>query len=386
MSDRPIRILRIIARMNVGGPAWQATVLTRGLDSNGFETRLLCGEVEPNEADYLNLLDSKLEVRRIETLGRSVRPLDDLRALMSIRREIKLFRPDVVHTHAAKAGALGRIAAITTGVQVRVHTFHGHLLTGYFSARITRLIRLVEALLARATTKLVAVGEQVRDDLVAAGIGDLAKFAVIPPGVNQPTLPAQKAARDELGLSSEAQVVLFVGRLTGVKRPDRLIEAFAMVKDRIPGAVLLIAGEGDQYDLTRSAAVDLGESVLFLGWRPDVTILYAAADLTLITSDNEGMPVTLMEAAAAGLPAVTTAVGSAHEVVVDGETGLVVEPTATAVADAVVQLLNDQPLRSHMGQAASRRARDLFSTERLVADHESLYRNLVSTVKQTQRE
>lgn len=386
MSDRPIRILRIIARMNVGGPAWQATALTRGLDSNGFETRLLCGEVEHNEADYLDLHDSKLEVRRIETLGRSVRPLDDLRALMSIRREIKLFRPDVVHSHAAKAGVLGRIAAITTGVQVRVHTYHGHLLTGYFSARITRLIRLVEALLARATTKLVAVGEQVRDDLVAAGIGDRAKYVVIPPGVNQPTLPTREAARDELGLSSEAQVVLFVGRLTGVKRPDRLIEAFAMLKDRIPGAVLLIAGEGDQYDSTRSAAVDLGESVLFLGWRPDVTILYAAADLTLITSDNEGMPVTLMEAAAAGLPAVTTAVGSAHEVVVNDETGLVVAPTATAVADAVIRLLNDQPLRSRMGQAASRRARDLFSTERLVADHESLYRNLVSTVKQTQRE
>lgn len=386
MSDDPIRILRVIARMNVGGPAWQATALTRGLDSNGFETRLLCGAVESDEADYLDLHGSRLEVRRIETLGRSVRPLADLRALMSIRREIKLFRPDVVHTHAAKAGVLGRIAAITTGVQVRVHTYHGHLLTGYFSARTTRLVRLVEALLARVTTMLLAVGEHVRDDLLTAGIGDPTKYVVIPPGVDQPALPTRETARDELGLLSAANVVLFVGRLTGVKRPDRLIEAFTMVKSGIPDAVLLVAGEGDLYESTRSAVGELEESVLFLGWRQDVATLYAAADLTLITSDNEGMPVTLMEAAAAGLPSVTTAVGSAPEVVVNGETGLVVAPTATAVANAVADLLNDRSLRERMGDAARRRAQDRFSTDRLVADHESLYRNLMSTVKQAPRE
>ena len=386
MSDDPIRILRVIARMNVGGPAWQATALTGGLDSNGFETRLLCGEVESDEADYLDLHGSRLEVRRIATLGRSVRPLDDLRALMSIRREIRLYRPDVIHTHAAKAGVLGRLAAVTTGVKVRVHTYHGHLLTGYFSILTTRVVRLVEALLARVTTKLVAVGEQVRDDLLAAGIGDLAQYVVIPPGVDQPTMPTREAARDELGLSSDAQVVLYVGRLTRVKRPDRLIKAFTMVKSQIPDAVLLVAGEGDLYYSTRAGAGHLGESVRFLGWRPDVTSLYAAADLTLITSDNEGMPVTLMEAAAAGLPSVTTAVGSAHEVVVNGETGVVVAARATAVAGAGVELLNDRPLRSRMGEAASMRARDRFSTERLVVDHESLYRNLMSTVKQAPRE
>jgi len=157
--------------MNVGGPAWQVSVLTRGLDPDRYVTKLLCGEVEDTEADYVELRDPDLPVHRVPSLGREVRFIDDIRSLRILWREIRAFRPDIIHTHTAKAGVLGRLVAIVARVPIRVHTFHGHLLYGYFSPLRSRLVRVLESVLARWTTVLIAVGEQVRDDLLAAGIG-----------------------------------------------------------------------------------------------------------------------------------------------------------------------------------------------------------------------
>ena len=373
---RPIRVLRIIARMNVGGPAWQVSVLTRGLDRDRFESRLIAGDVAEGEADFIELRDPDLPVVKIPALGRSLRIGDDLRAFVAIRRAIRDYRPDIVHTHTAKAGLLGRIAAATCRVPVRVHTFHGHVLHGYFNRWVTRAVRIVEGLLARQTSVLVTVGSQVRDDLIAAGIGRADQYVVIPPGVALGVLPDQVAARRDLDLPINQPVVLFVGRLTTIKRPDRLIEAMALVLQRRPDVILAIAGEGDLLEETRVLAEPLGASVRFLGWRRDVTCLYAAADCMVLTSDNEGMPVTLIEAAMAGVPSVTTNVGSAREVVLDGVTGLVVAPSAAAVADGLVRLL-DNDLRHGMGAAARASAEAEFGTGRLIADHEALYERLL---------
>ncbi len=377
-ESRPIRVLRIIARMNVGGPAWQVSVLTHGLDRDRFESRLIAGDVGEGEADFIELRDPDLPVVKIATLGRSLRIGDDLRAFVAIRQAIRDYRPDIVHTHTAKAGLLGRIAATTCRVPVRVHTFHGHVLHGYFNRWVTRLVRIVEGLLARRTTVLVAVGERVRDELLGAGIGRSDQYVGIPPGVALEALPDRVSARGSLGLPVDQPVVVFVGRLTAVKRPDRLIEAMALVLDRRPDAVLAIAGEGELLEETRSRAEPLGSSVRFLGWRRDIAGLYAAADCMVLTSDNEGMPVTLIEAAMAGVPSVTTDVGSACEVVLNGVTGLVVAPDATAVADGLVRLL-DNDLRHRMGAAARARAEAEFCTRRLVTDHESLYERLIAT-------
>ena len=373
---RPIRVLRIIARMNVGGPAWQVSVLTRGLDRDRFESRLIAGDVGEGEADFIELRDPCLPVVKIPALGRSLRIGDDLRAFVAIRRAIRDYRPDIVHTHTAKAGVLGRLAAATCRVPVRVHTFHGHVLHGYFNRWVTRLVRIVEGLLARRTTALVAVGERVRDELLGAGIGRSDQYVVIPPGVALEAFPDRVSARTALGLPVDQPVVLFVGRLTAVKRPDRLIEAMDLVLQRRPDVILAIAGEGDLFEETRVLAEPLGPSVRFLSWRRDITCLYAAADCMVLTSDNEGMPVTLIEAAMAGVPSVTTNVGSAREVVLDGVTGLVVAPSAAAVADGLVRLL-DNDLRHRMGAAARARAETEFCTQRLIADHEALYERLL---------
>lgn len=376
-EERPIRILRIIARMNVGGPAWQVSVLTRGLTHGRFENRLVVGDVEIGEADFIELREPDLPVLRIPVLGRSVRLGDDIRAFLALRRTIREYQPDIVHTHTAKAGLLGRIAAASCRVPIRVHTFHGHVLYGYFGGVITRGIRIIERLLARWTTSLIAVGEQVRDELLEAGIGRANQYAVIPPGVTPGKVPDQALARAELDLPPCSPVILFVGRLTAIKRPDRLIEAITLVFECRPDAILAIAGEGDLLEETRRLAEPLGSSVRFLGWHENVTRLYAAADCIVLTSDNEGMPVTLIEAAIAGVPAVTTDVGSAGEVVLDGVTGFVVESDARAIADGLVRLL-DHDLRNAAGAAALDRATTRFDSRRLIDDHVTLYESLIT--------
>ena len=373
-----IRVLRILARMNVGGPAWQASVLTRGLSDGPFTTRLICGRVGDDEADFIELRDPDLPVQRIESLGRSVRLCGDLWALLAICREIREFRPHIVHTHTAKAGVLGRIAAIFCRVPIQVHTFHGHVLSGYFSPAVTQVVRIVEAALARRSTALVAVGEGVRDDLIERGIGRAHQYTVIPPGVSLDRAPGRIEAREILDLPPDVPVALFVGRLTRIKRIDRLIESMAAVLRRLPDTVLVLAGEGDQLEGARQQARPLGSSVRFLGWRTDLSTLYAAADVAVITSDNEGMPVSLIEASLAGLPSVTTDVGSAGEVVIEGVTGRVVAATAGSVADALVEILGDDDLRLRMGEAAREHGEQAFGVLRLVRDHEVLYRRLIS--------
>ena len=376
-TNTPIRVLRILARMNVGGPAWQASVLTRGMSDESFQTQLLSGRVGDGEADFVELRDPDLPIHRIESLGRAVRFGDDLRAFVEICRAIREFKPHVVHTHTAKAGVLGRIAALFCRVPIRVHTYHGHVLAGYFSPTLLSVVCRVEAVLARSTTALISVGERVRDDLVEKGIGRTSQYSVVPPGVLLDVSPNRVDARSGLDLSPEIPVVLFLGRLTTIKRTDRLLEAMSLVLTEIPEAVLLVAGEGDQMAAAQRQASQLGSSVRFLGWRTDLSNLYAAADVVVLTSDNEGMPVSLIEASAAGLPSVTTDVGSTREVVIDGVTGHVVRPDSRLVADALLKILTDDDRRLAMGRAARDHAHRIFGVDRLIADHMDLYRRLL---------
>jgi len=380
MNNRPIRIARVISRMNVGGPAWQVSVLTQGLASRGYDTDLLIGSVPDGEADFLAVRRPELNPIVVEGLGRSIRPLDDARALLRLVRHFRRERPLIVHTHTAKAGVLGRIAAVIARVPIRVHTFHGHLLHGYFSAWKVRLLILVERVLARFSTAVVAVGDQVRRDLVDARIGSRTTFTVIGPGVADVPQQDREALRAEWGVSLDSLVVLFVGRLTQIKRPDRLIEAHRQVMKRFPQALLVVVGEGDLLDETQRAATDIAPGVRFVGWRDDAPSLYGAADLVVLTSDNEGTPVSLIEAAMAGCPAVSTRVGSVAEVVDDGVTGLLCDTDPKEVANSICALLTDATRRRSMGVAARERARRLYSVDRLIADHDALYRELVAAL------
>jgi glycosyltransferase involved in cell wall biosynthesis len=371
-TDR-LRVMRIIARMNVGGPALQVTGLTEGLDPARFDHRLYVGRVGPDEADYVELRAPDLPLQRVEGLGRSPEALSDARALRTLVREMRAFRPHIVHTHTAKAGVLGRVAARLCRVPATVHTFHGHLLHGYFSPALTRAVVQTERALARSTTRLVAVGEQVRDDLLSADIGRPDQYAVVPPGIALPPAPSRTAAREALGLPPDALIAVLVARLTTIKRPERFVEVARRLADRHPEAVFAVVGEGELLPALKAQA---GPNVRFLGWRADVETVYAASDLAVLTSDNEGMPVSLIEAALCGVPAVSTRVGSVAEVVLDGCSGWLCAVDPDALTEAVNEALSNLPRLRAAGDAARDHSTRSFGRARLVADTEGLYEQI----------
>lgn len=361
--------------MNIGGPAVQMSAIMRGLNPERFDHHLITGHVGPNEADYLEQRAPDLPVHRLNGLGRTVRPTDDARCLLELTAAMRRFRPHIVHTHTAKAGALGRAAAVLARVPSRVHTFHGHLLHGYFSPAKTRVLVQTERGLAALTDRLVAVGSRVRDDLVAAGIGKASQYTVTPPGTRLATAPEPAEARRLLGLPQDCPVVAYVGRITGIKRPDRFLAVAREVRRAVPAAHFVVCGEGD-FEPDPEAVADLGDSLHRLGWRADVETVYAAADLVLLTSDNEGMPVSLIEAGLAGLPVVATNVGSVAEVVQDGTTGLLAGLSSGELARHTVTLLRDGELRRQMGAQARTFTTQHFGAERLVADTQALYTSI----------
>ncbi|MEU8278442.1 glycosyltransferase [Microbispora bryophytorum] len=374
--------MEIIARMNVGGPATQILGLYERLNLEEFDHRLYTGQVEENESDRLGVRDGGARIHRVAGLGRSVRPADDWRALLRLAAEMRAFRPHIVHTRTAKAGALGRVAARLARAGSAwdggrtAHVFHGHLLDGYFSPVKRRLYVMAERRLAAMTDHLVTVGTKVRDDLLAAGIGRPGQYVVIPPGVRLGAVPGREAARAHLGLPPDAPVVAFVGRLTGVKRPDRFVAVARALLARLPGCRFVVCGGGELTGEVERAAQAAPGAFHLLGWRADVETVYAAADVVLLTSDNEGTPLTLIEAGMAGTPVVATRVGSVGEVVRHGVTGLLAATDAGELAAHAYRLLTDPALARRMGESARRWTTDSFAVERLVADTEALYRSL----------
>ena len=367
--------MRVIARMNVGGPAVQVSGLMRHLSDDAFDQRLFTGWCADDEADYLLTQAPDVEATRIAGLGRALRPGDDGRALGSLVRHVREFRPHIIHTHTAKAGTLGRVAARLAGTgSATVHTFHGHLLHGYFSPTKTRAVVALESLLGRSTDRLVAVGPQVRDDLLAAGIGRPDQFAVIPPGLELPPAMAREQAREAFGVPGDAPILSFIGRLAPIKRPDRFVEVVREVLRVRPDVRFLVAGEGTE-------AQDIADAdlpITMLGWRDDVQNVLAASDAVLLTSDNEGTPLSLIQAALMGLPVVATNVGSVPDVVIDGETGWLADPDALALARASLEMLDSPPEAARRGQQAREQANRLYGVTRLAEDHAGLYREIAA--------
>jgi glycosyltransferase involved in cell wall biosynthesis len=349
----------------------------RGLDRDRFPQHLLRGAVDEGEADYLLMRATDVEYIDVPGLGRSVKPLDDLRALVFLARFMRRTRPAIVHTHTAKAGTLGRTAALLARVPIRVHTFHGHVLHGYFSPMVTRAVVLIERLLGKFTTHTVAVGQQVLDDLVAAKIARPERSSVVAPGVQDPGPRPRDAARKMLGLPIDSTVVTFVGRLTRIKRGERFIELARSLEAACPKAVFVVVGDGPEREMLQTSAEGI-DNVVFAGWQSDMAQVYSASDLLVLTSDNEGMPVALIEGAMQGVPAVATDVGAVRQVVADAETGFVVREGDELIA-AVKTLISDEVRRRQMGAAAAERARSLFGEHRLVSDYAALYEKLIAT-------
>jgi glycosyltransferase involved in cell wall biosynthesis len=373
MAER-IKVMQIIARMNVGGPAVIVAELMRGIDSSRFEQILITGYCDETEADFLDEVATDIKATRIAGLGRSVSPIADFTAFLGLIKTIKIFKPDVIHTHTAKAGVLGRLASIIAGRgAVRIHTFHGHLLHGYFAGWKTKLVILIEKFFARRTHHLIAIGTQVQRELIAAGIGTASQYSVFFPGLPEPHTVSKTEIRKNLELDPTAIYCTFVGRLTQIKRPDRLLDvAAAMVKREVP-IHFLIAGEGELFESSKARATSENLPVTFLGWRKDIDDLLAASDIAILTSDNEGIPLTLIQAAQAGLPIVAPAVGSISDIVENDKTGFLTSPQPGAMASALSALATDLALRNRLGAAGKVRAHEFFSLERMLRDHTDIY-------------
>jgi glycosyltransferase involved in cell wall biosynthesis len=388
-EDEPFRILRVIARLNVGGPALHVSYLSSGLADLGYETQLVAGSVGEGEGSMEWFADS-LGVRPVivPELQREISPLADPAAVMRLRELIRDFEPDILHTHTAKAGAVGRIAASLPSRQrprVLVHTFHGHVLRGYFNSPTTAMFRILERELARRTDALIAVSPQVRDDLVRLGVAPAGRIAIVRLGLDleqrvRAPSDARASVRRELDLDDGRFVVGWFGRMTEIKRVDHLLAAFARARDQGLDAALALVGDGPLRERFEQLAGDLGiaDECRFVGYREDVARVYAAVDAVALTSANEGTPVSVIEAQAAGLPVVSTDVGGLRDVVVDGETGfLVASGDVAAFAERRQELAADPTLRRELGEAGRIRVMPRYSVPRLVDDMDRLYRTLL---------
>ena len=371
--------MRIIARMNVGGPAVQVSGLMRGFNSIEFDHRLYTGFCAADEADYLETVTTDVKATRIEGFGRRVSLGGDVKAFITLVKEIRSFKPHVIHTHTAKAGFLGRIASvISLQPSIRVHTFHGHLLNGYFGQFKRTLVVIAEKVLAFFTHQLLAVGDKVRQDLLQAGIGNAKKFGLMPPGLSIGQLPNKKDAQESYQLTSDVLQCAFIGRVTQIKRPDRFLDVVSEINKRGVELNFFMAGDGELLEQCRERIAREDLPVTVLGWQSDIEKVLSAADIVVLTSDNEGTPLSLIQAGMAGLPVVTTRVGSVPEVVLDGTTGIITDLVVNEIADALEKLAKDAGLRTSMGTAAQEFTLAHFGVERLVHDHENLYKKLLT--------
>ncbi|MEO8679334.1 MAG: glycosyltransferase [Vicinamibacterales bacterium] len=388
------RVARIITRLNIGGPSIQAAGLTNALEANHFQTRLFHGRLGEGEGDMSYLLSPGADAVFIPTLCRPLSPLNDLRAFVSLYAELRRLEPAIVHTHMAKAGLVGRLAAalynLTRGAAPRarvVHTYHGHVLEGYFSPLMTRLFITFERMLAHASDRIVAISPAIRVELAGTyRIGRDAQYRVIPLGFDLEPFAAIDAAarlraRDGLGLAKDAVVLSTVGRLTGIKQHRLFLDVVQRVVAAHPATVALIAGDGElRADLeAHAAALGIGANVRFLGWRRDLDTIYAATDVFVLTSRNEGTPVALIEAMASGVPGVSTDVGGVKDVIASSSVGALAPfGDGAALAAAVLTILADPATRRAMGDAARASVLQRFGFGRLVADITRLYDEMLS--------
>ncbi len=382
-ASRPIRIMRIIARLNIGGPAIHVTLLTERLSPPDFESLLVCGTIGPGEGDMTYLARERgIAPVIIPALGRELSPLRDIRTLITLWRLMRRFRPDVVHTHTAKAGFVGRLAAWLARVPVRVHTYHGHVLQGYFGPAKTRLFLALERFTARLSDRLITISPALREELaVRFRIAPPEKFAVVPLGLELAPfahMPRRSGHfRAQHNIPPDVPLIGIVGRIVPIKNHALFLQAAALVRDRLPAAHFVIVGDGDLRREVEDQVNRLGlrPAVTFTGWVQDLKPVYSDLDALVISSNNEGTPVSLIEALAAGVPVISTAVGGVPDLLRQGEWGRLVPPgDALALAEALIGTLDQQESPSEIrAQVVA-----TYDIERLCDDLATLYRRLLA--------
>ena len=387
------KVVRIIGRLNVGGPARQACFLHQALRST-FDTVLIAGHLDKQEGDMSYLLTSEEGVRWIRSMSRPVRPWRDFLAFLHIIRILRAERPDLVHTHAAKAGTLGRAAAALLGVPVRVHTYHGNVFRGYFGALQSRIWIAIERALNTVTTRTVLISESQVDELVDKyKVVSPQKVSVIRNGYDlslfgsAATVRQARHLRHAFGFDDSHFVVLWAGRLVPIKNVELLAQIVREAK-RLPRLRFLVVGDG--IDREKLETLTTGcPNICIAGWRTDIPALWAAADVGLVTSRNEGTPSALVEAMASGKPFVSTNVGGVIDLaapptqvdsrtcVIRANNGFLTPVEARPMLDCLEFLAMEPPVALAMGSAGRSFALAHYSDARLRTDIENLYVHLL---------
>ncbi|MCC6700292.1 MAG: glycosyltransferase family 4 protein [Fluviicola sp.] len=383
------KVLRIINRFNIGGPTYNATFLTRYM-SEEFETMLVGGLPEPDESDSLHIPRSYgVEPVLIEEMRRLPNLKSDRAAYKKLKQIIQEFQPDIVHTHAAKAGALGRKAAKSCGVPVIVHTYHGHVFHSYFGKYKTKLYKLIERRLAKKSDGIIAISPLQKDELVKQHrICEAEKVKVIQLGFDlgqfQEQLSEKRAAtRTAYQLEDETVAVAIVGRLAPIKNHGLFLAAVEEVLKAGIQARFFIVGDGMEYEKIASTVSRLNETygncIEMTSWIKDIAQFNAGMDIICLTSDNEGTPVSLIEAQACNIPVISTDVGGVKDIVLEGETGFVVPKNdVKAFSEKLAFLIKNKKNREIMSQNGWKFVEEQFHYKTLVRNMENYYKELLA--------
>jgi len=360
-----MKIMQIITRVNQGGTAKWLEILTSGLMNEGYETRILCGHVQGGETEDLNF--KQFNVIRISKMGRSISPLNDLVSFFQIRHQIKIHRPDVINTHTSKAGLLGRLAVISIrrNKPAVVHTYHGHLLYGYFGKNKTRALISIENNLSKFTQMIIVSGNRVKQELLKAGVGQELQYYLVKPGIEELKIAERYSARRSLGFLDDQVIVGWLGRFAEVKKPQRVIQLASMN----PDLNFVMGGSGELFDQVSKCTLP---NLKFTGWSTP-EFVWGISDIGILTSDNEAQPIALAEASMAGIPTVALNVGSIEGVIDDGETGYLVNDIG-AMSERINELAKNRKLRAQMGEKAKLKMISEFNVESFIQSHVSVYK------------
>ena len=371
----PLMVLLVVTRLNIGGVARHVLRLAKDLGDAGHSVAVATGQVEPHEGDMSGLADAYgVQVVHIPGLGRSISWRDDWRAFLALRKLVKELRPDVVHTHTAKAGTLGRIVALLARTRRIVHTYHGHVFHGYFSPVKTAIILSVERTLAWGTDHFIALSKTQQNELSERyRIAAAHKFTVIPLGISAYDLGASQHngsnVRDDLNLPPAVKLVAAVGRIVPIKNPGLFLNIAKICCQQEPVAHFIFVGRGEAEQETQRMAQETGLAgqVHFLGWRDDLASIYSQIDALLITSQNEGTPYSILEAMSLNCPVVATKVGGVPDMIRHEETGLLFDSgDSEAGAAAILRVLRDEAVRNEIADAARFYVRANYSHERVL--------------------
>lgn len=388
------KVLRIINRLNLGGPTYNAAYLSKYI-SDDFETLLVAGMKDESEASSAYIVDNLgLKPRYIKNMYREINPIKDFRAYKELVQIIKEFQPDIVHTHAAKAGALGRLAAYNCGVPIILHTFHGHVFHSYFSQLKTRIFLEIERFLARKSTKIVAISNIQKHELCEKfKVAPCEKFEVVPLGFDLERFQMNHserriAFRAKYCLNQEDIVIGIIGRLVPIKNHHLLIQSFAEVQAKTQKTLkLIIIGDGEIRDelerfsnsqnLKISNSTAVKSDVLFTSWITDIESALPGLDIVALSSFNEGTPVSLIEAQAANVPIISTRVGGIEDIVLEGETAVLSENNnLEEFSTKLLDLVEDDSLRRRMTIKGFEHVYERYSYTTLCSNMSTLYTSL----------